>query len=107
MNAGQNPPLLRRAAGSYERLREGGIALGLRPQATYVTGVAELRLDDVIVMYSDGVTEAEDGGWHPFDESGLQGVVDGPRWDSAKELGWARFAAVEGAVVASNAGGGS
>jgi sigma-B regulation protein RsbU (phosphoserine phosphatase) len=95
VNAGQNPPLLRRAGGTYERLREGGIALGMFEHATYTTGRAELRQGDVIVMYSDGITEAEDTSGHPFDESGLQHVVDGRGWGSAKELGWATFAAVE------------
>jgi len=95
VNAGQNPPLLRRAGGAYERLRDGGIALGMSARATYTAGRAELRQGDVIVMYSDGVTEAEDAVGRPFDETGLQQVVDGRGWGSAKELGWATFAAVE------------
>ena len=95
VNAGQNPPLLRRAGGAYERLRDGGIALGMSARATYTAGRAELRQGDVIVMYSDGITEAEDGVGRPFDETGLQQVVDGRGWGSAKELGWATFAAVE------------
>jgi len=31
----------------------------------------------------------------PFEEQGLEGVVDPHGWGSAKELGWAAFAAVE------------
>jgi serine phosphatase RsbU (regulator of sigma subunit) len=46
-------------------------------------------------MYSDGITEAENTFDQPFDESGVQSVVDGEEWASAKELGWALFAAVE------------
>ena len=46
-------------------------------------------------MYSDGITEAEDACGQPFDEAGLQRVVDASGWGSAKELGWATFAAVE------------
>jgi sigma-B regulation protein RsbU (phosphoserine phosphatase) len=95
VNAGQNPPLVRRTSGRYERLHEGGIALGMFEHATYVTGRTILGPGDVLVMYSDGVTEAEDGEGRPFDETGLQGVVDGSGWASAKELGWATFAAVE------------
>ena len=41
------------------------------------------------------LTEAESGDGVPFDESGLQGVIDGPGWGSAKELAWATFAAVD------------
>jgi len=95
VNAGQNPPLLRRTTGSYERLRAGGMALGMFENATYSAGRVDLEPGDVLVMYSDGITEAEDAFERPFDEAGVQGVVDSPDWASAKELGWALFAAVE------------
>ena len=95
VNAGQNPPLLRRAGGAYERLRDGGVALGMFEDAGYSTGRVELQHGDVLVMYSDGVTEAEDPDGRPFDEAGLQHVVEAAGWGSAKELGWATFAAVE------------
>jgi serine phosphatase RsbU (regulator of sigma subunit) len=95
VNAGQNPPLLRRAGGAYERLRDGGVALGMFEDAGYSTGRVELRHGDVLVMYSDGITEAEDPDGRPFDEAGLQHVVEAAGWGSAKELGWATFAAVE------------
>jgi serine phosphatase RsbU (regulator of sigma subunit) len=95
VNAGQNPPLLRRRSGQYERLQEGGIALGMFEHATYASARTLLDPGDVIVMYSDGVTEAEDGRGAPFDEAGLQRILDANGWASAKELGWATFAAVE------------
>jgi len=95
VNAGQNPPLLRRGNGSYERLRAGGMALGMFENATYTTGATTLEPGDVLVMYSDGITEAEDTFEQPFDEAGVQTVVDGQGWASAKELGWALFEAVE------------
>ena len=95
VNAGQNPPLLRRGNGSYERLRAGGMALGMFENATYSTGATILEPGDVLVMYSDGITEAEDTFDQPFDEAGVQTVVDGQGWGSAKELGWALFEAVE------------
>jgi phosphoserine phosphatase RsbU/P len=95
VNAGQNPPLLRRAGGTYERLRSGGMALGMFEHATYTTGQTMLGLDDVIVMYSDGITEAENSFADPFDEVGVQSVVDRRSWGSAKELGWQLFQAVE------------
>src|SRR3954471_18369843 len=61
VNCGQNPPLLRRTAGTYERLREGGMALGMFQEAAYTEGCTTMNPGDVIVMYSDGITEAEDG----------------------------------------------
>jgi len=95
VNAGQNPPLLRRASGGYERLREGGIALGMFERSQYSTGHTELAPGDVLVMYSDGITEAENPSDEPFDECGLQSVMDTRTWGTAKELGWATFEAVE------------
>jgi serine phosphatase RsbU (regulator of sigma subunit) len=95
VNAGQNPPLLRRIDRSYERLSSGGIALGMFEHSTYTAGTAHLNVGDVIVMYSDGITEAENGVGQPFDEAGLQGIIDDGGWASAKELAWATFAAVE------------
>ena len=95
VNAGQNPPLLRRAAGSYERLREGGMALGMFQEAAYKEGCTTMNAGDVIVMYSDGITEAEDGKGQPFDEVGVERTTDAGNWGSARELGWALFAAVQ------------
>jgi hypothetical protein len=95
VNAGQNPPLLRRACGTYERLREGGIALGMFEFATYATGHVTLDPGDVLVMYSDGITEAENPAGEAFDEAGLERIVNSRGWGSARELGWATFEAVE------------
>lgn len=95
VNAGQNPPLLRRISGTYERLSEGGMALGMFEGATYREGQTTMQTGDVIVMYSDGVTEAEDGSGQPFDEAGVQRTTDAGGWASARELGWALFAAVQ------------
>jgi sigma-B regulation protein RsbU (phosphoserine phosphatase) len=95
VNAGQNPPLVRRATGAYDRLKTGGIALGMFEFATYEFASTRLNVGDVIVMYSDGVTEAENEAGVPFEEPGLQAVIDGAGWASAKELAWATFAAVD------------
>jgi serine phosphatase RsbU (regulator of sigma subunit) len=72
VNAGQTPPLLRRENGSIERLSTGGIALGMFDGSTYTAGTAHLNPGDAVVMYSDGITEAEDPTGVPFDEAGLE-----------------------------------
>jgi serine phosphatase RsbU (regulator of sigma subunit) len=95
VNAGQNPPLVRRADGRYDSLREGGMAVGMFEQATYDTGTACLEVGDVLVMFSDGVVEAENADGQPFDEGGVRALIDQPSWSSAKELSWALFAAVQ------------
>ena len=95
VNAGQNPPLVRKATGVYERLHVGGMALGLFEHASYSTGSIGLDPGDVLLMFSDGITEAEDAKQRPFEESGLQRVIDATGWTSAKELAWGAFEAVE------------
>ena len=72
VNAGQTPPLLRRQNGSVERLMTGGIALGMFEGSTYEIGRLRLDPGDAIIMYSDGITEAEDPAGQPFDEAGLE-----------------------------------
>ena len=72
VNAGQTPPLLRRHNGTIERLTTGGIALGMFGGSRYDSDVAHLEPGDALVMYSDGITEAEDPTGEPFDEAGLE-----------------------------------
>ena len=96
VNAGHLPPLVRRIHGGYERLdQRHGMALGLWDQAGYTSGETCLQPGDLLVMYSDGITEAEDEGNRPFEESGLQRIVEGRPWPTTTELGWETFAAVE------------
>jgi serine phosphatase RsbU (regulator of sigma subunit) len=49
----------------------------------------------MVLMYSDGVTEAEDGYGRPFDEDGVQSIMAAPGLATPKEVGWALFSAVE------------
>ena len=58
-NAGHNPPILRRADGAYEYLEEGGVAFGVLPDARYEERPIAIRAGDMLVMYTDGVTESE------------------------------------------------
>jgi sigma-B regulation protein RsbU (phosphoserine phosphatase) len=72
VSAGHPPPLLLRAGGGTDRLADGGIALGMFAQSTYVTGRALLGPGDLVAVYSDGITEAENPIGKPFDERGLE-----------------------------------
>jgi sigma-B regulation protein RsbU (phosphoserine phosphatase) len=95
VNAGQTPPLLRRASGAIERLTQGGVALGMFEQAEYVAASAALAPGDVLVFYSDGITEAESKDGVPFDEAGLQVAIEQHWWKDASTLGKAIVDAVE------------
>jgi serine phosphatase RsbU (regulator of sigma subunit) len=72
VNAGQNPPLLRRTDGSVERLHSTGVALGMFEASTYEAAGTAVHAGDLLVLYSDGITEAENPAGVPFDESGLE-----------------------------------
>lgn len=60
INAGHNPPIIGRADGSIESLDAGGLPLGLMSSAAYETGTLKLAPGDVLFIYSDGVSEAND-----------------------------------------------
>lgn len=59
-NAGHDRPILFRGDGTVERLIEGGLALGVLESFGYDEGVATLAPGDVLVLYSDGIPEAND-----------------------------------------------
>lgn len=95
VNAGQNPPLLRRASGRIERLTEGGMALGMFEQATYTAGAISLEAGDVLVLFSDGITEAENAAGVAFDDAGLEQIVNQHWWKDLQTLGTSVLKAVE------------
>ncbi|HET8548519.1 MAG TPA: SpoIIE family protein phosphatase [Bryobacteraceae bacterium] len=57
-NAGHNPPLVIGASGRTDHLEGGGPVLGLLPSVVYEMRRIRLGVGDVLVLYSDGVTEA-------------------------------------------------
>jgi phosphoserine phosphatase RsbU/P len=77
VSAGHMPPLLLRTArpgeeAQCERLSDGGIALGMFEHSTYTAGQISIQPDELVAIYSDGITEAEDPSGCPFDEAGLE-----------------------------------
>ena len=75
VNAGHMPPLVLASGGTFERLSHGGIALGMFPGSVYSVGHAHLSRGDLLVVYSDGITEAENAAGQPFDEQGLEAAL--------------------------------
>ena len=76
VNAGQNPPLVRRLDGSYERLRSTGVALGMFEGSTFTSARTTIHPGELVILYSDGITEAENPAGQPFEEAGLERVVE-------------------------------
>ena len=75
LNAGHNPPLIVHAAGTVEQLASGGLPLGIKADADYREGRTTLQMGDVLVIYSDGVTEAASPNGEEFGPTRLYEVV--------------------------------
>jgi phosphoserine phosphatase RsbU/P len=58
-NGGQLPPLILRADGSILRLDRGGTVIGLLDNMEYEEGAVVMKPGDMLIAYSDGVTEPE------------------------------------------------
>ena len=71
VNAGHNPPYLVHASGEIEQLSVGGLLLGMFPEATYESATLKLQAGDVLVLYSDGVTEARNDADDEYGEERL------------------------------------
>ncbi|HEY0376334.1 MAG TPA: SpoIIE family protein phosphatase [Pyrinomonadaceae bacterium] len=75
INAGHNPPLIVHHAGTVENLAAGGLPLGIRQDAEYREGRTQLQPSDVLVIYSDGVSEATSPQGEEFGTDRLYEVV--------------------------------
>ncbi|HEU4388631.1 MAG TPA: PP2C family protein-serine/threonine phosphatase, partial [Blastocatellia bacterium] len=75
VNAGHNPPLLL-GAHDATRLVTGGPPIGLLPDSTFEMGEVLLQQGEMLVIYSDGITEAESANGEQFGERRLQQIVE-------------------------------
>ncbi len=73
VNAGHLPVLLRRNDGSIEEIVSSGLPLGIMAIATYRDDSAKLEPGDLMVLFTDGITEAEDADEEEF---GVERVAD-------------------------------
>lgn len=85
-NAGHTPPILFSNQKEPLRLETGGTVLGIMEDASYTEGVVELNAGDLLVMCSDGITEAIDAGEKFFGEEKLMEVIQKHRHVSALDL---------------------
>lgn len=75
LNAGHNPPLIVHAGGTMEQLASGGLPLGIMADAEFREGRTQLHPGDVLVIYSDGVSEAVNPTGEEFGPTRLYEVV--------------------------------
>lgn len=75
LNAGHNPPLLVSGKEPARFLSTGGIPLGIQRDAAYSEDIAYFNRGDVLVLYTDGVTEAENDDGQAFGLERLERLV--------------------------------
>ncbi len=85
-NAGHNPPLLARSDGSVQRLEGGGPVLGILPGLSYQERSCVMEDGDMLLLYSDGVTEAQSPSGEEFGEERLEGILGDSREDGVEAL---------------------
>ncbi len=85
-NAGHNPPILRHRDGTIEYLLDGGLALGIMPDSRYEERPMPLRPGDVLVLYTDGVSEAESPDGEQFGTTRIEQVMARMMDASAQEI---------------------
>jgi sigma-B regulation protein RsbU (phosphoserine phosphatase) len=74
-NAGHNAPILRRASGEMHYLTEGGIALGMFENSVYEERPLGISTGEIMVFYTDGVTEAKNNKEEEFGTKRLKQVI--------------------------------
>lgn len=75
VNAGHCPLVIRRADGRIEQLRSGGLPLGIMEQAPYTSVTSRLDPGDLLLLYTDGLSEAEDAAEEEFGSDRIVDVV--------------------------------
>lgn len=94
-NAGHNPPLLVRASEEVVRLDEGGPVLGVLPLARFLGQRVRFEPGDVLLLYSDGVTEAVNPAGEEFGEERLVGILKQQGYGAAQAIVTSVYEAVQ------------
>ncbi|HUH79248.1 MAG TPA: SpoIIE family protein phosphatase [Methanoregula sp.] len=97
VNAGHNPPLLCHGVdGSFTELPATGIAMGARADARYRADAVRIGTGDVMILYTDGITEAENAGLEMFGTERLKEVILRSRALSSQEISGNILDAIKG-----------
>jgi sigma-B regulation protein RsbU (phosphoserine phosphatase) len=75
INAGHNTPILRRASGLIERLDVGGLPVGIQAEAKYESASVTLAPGDWLIIFTDGLVEAENAHQEEYGEARLLGAI--------------------------------
>jgi hypothetical protein len=86
VNAGHNAPMLRRVSGAVERLNVGGVPLGILPDGRYESADTSVSPGDVLLIFTDGVVEAENDRTEEYGEERLLRVLNQNAGLTANEI---------------------
>jgi phosphoserine phosphatase RsbU/P len=76
INAGHNNPILRRSHGAIERLDVGGLPVGIQPEAKYESASITLGPGDWLIIFTDGLVEAENARHEEYGEARLLSTIE-------------------------------
>jgi len=85
-NAGHNYPFLVRAEGSVELLKTGGMIIGALPQMEYESCVVQLQPNDIVFLFTDGLSEALDADEREYGEDRIRELVLSHRTDDPQTI---------------------
>lgn len=86
VNAGHNFPFHLLKDGEFRQLEIGGLVVGIESNSAYNEGKVHLSPGEIIVIYSDGITEAEDASETLFGEQRLQEIIKRNKNLSSQEI---------------------
>jgi sigma-B regulation protein RsbU (phosphoserine phosphatase) len=86
INAGHNNPILRRASGLIERLDVGGLPLGIQPEAKYESASVALAPGDWLIIFTDGLVEAENARQEEYGETRLLSMLNAAAASTPSEM---------------------
>jgi serine phosphatase RsbU (regulator of sigma subunit) len=86
INAGHNNPILRRASGQIERLDVGGLPIGIQPGVKYDSATVTLAPNDWLIIFTDGLVEAENAGQEEYGERRLLSAIEAGKAVEPREL---------------------
>lgn len=86
INAGHERPAISGPEGVRQRLDPTGPAVGMMADSPYTIGTAQLQPGEMLVAYTDGVTEARDSDRRFFTEARLLDLLREPRPSAAEQL---------------------
>ncbi|HUO17850.1 MAG TPA: PP2C family protein-serine/threonine phosphatase [Verrucomicrobiae bacterium] len=86
INAGHNNPILRRANGQIERLDVGGLPFGIMPESTYQAATVTLAPGDWLIIFTDGLIEAENTYQQEFGETRVLAELEAGRSGTPAEM---------------------